>query len=134
MSKFAPKIRHMQKKIAAILFSTRLTSILFLVFAAAMAIGTFLDSGYESAPSNYTRELIYNAWWFEAIMLLFVINFVGNIFRFRLYRKKKRSTVFHSPEKTRHGSLCTDILRRVGGRRQLRMIVIKLKINGEVLI
>jgi cytochrome c-type biogenesis protein CcsB len=93
LSKFAHKIRQMQKKIAAILFSTRLTSILFLVFAAAMAIGTFLDSGYESAPSNYTRELIYNAWWFEAIMLLFVINFVGNIFRFRLYRKKKLTTL-----------------------------------------
>lgn len=82
----------MQKKIASILFSTRLTSILFLVFAAAMAIGTFLDVGYENAPSAYTRALIYNAWWFEAIMLLFVINFIGNIFRFRLLRKEKLTT------------------------------------------
>ena len=83
----------MQKKIASILFSTRLTSTLFLVFAAAMAVGTFLDSGYENAPSNYTRELIYNAWWFEAIMLLFVINFIGNVFRFRLYKKGKLTTL-----------------------------------------
>lgn len=83
----------MQKKIASILFSTRLTSILFLVFAAAMAIGTFLDHGYENAPSNYTRELIYNAWWFEAIMLLFVVNFIGNVFRFKLYKKDKWTTL-----------------------------------------
>ncbi|GHC52401.1 cytochrome c biogenesis protein CcsA [Ulvibacter litoralis] len=83
----------MQKKIASILFSTRLTSILFLVFAAAMAIGTFLDVGYENAPSAYTRVLIYNAWWFEAIMLIFVINFIGNIFRFRLLRKEKWTTL-----------------------------------------
>jgi cytochrome c-type biogenesis protein CcsB len=83
----------MQKKIASVLFSTRLTSILFLVFAAAMAAGTFLDIGYQNAPSAYTRELIYNAWWFEAIMLLFVINFAGNIFRFRLYRKEKWTTL-----------------------------------------
>ena len=83
----------MQKKIASILFSTRLTAVLFLVFAAAMATGTFLDSGYENAPSEYTRVLIYNAWWFEAIMLLFVINFVGNIFRFQLYKKEKWTTL-----------------------------------------
>lgn len=88
-----PKLVIMQKKIASILFSTRLTSILFLVFAAAMATSTFLDSGYENAPSNYTRELIYNAWWFEAIMLLFVINFIGNVFRFRLYKKDKWTTL-----------------------------------------
>ncbi|RMA64567.1 cytochrome c biogenesis protein CcsA [Ulvibacter antarcticus] len=83
----------MQNKIASILFSTRLTSILFLVFAAAMAVGTFLDVGHQNAPSAYTKALIYNAWWFEAIMLLFVINFVGNIFRFRLYRKEKWTTL-----------------------------------------
>ena len=83
----------MQKKIASILFSTRLTATLFLVFAAAMAIGTFLDVGYENAPSEYTRELIYDAWWFEAIMVLFVVNFIGNIFRFRLLRKEKLTTL-----------------------------------------
>jgi cytochrome c-type biogenesis protein CcsB len=93
MPKFAPKIAQMQQKIASILFSTRLTSILFLVFAAAMAAGTFLDIGYQNAPSEYTRVLIYNAWWFEAIMLIFVINFVGNIFRFKLYKKDKWTTL-----------------------------------------
>ncbi|MFT7071590.1 MAG: cytochrome c biogenesis protein ResB, partial [Patiriisocius sp.] len=72
----------MQKKLAAILFSTRLTATLFIVFAIAMAVGTFLDSGQETSPTPYSRALIYNAWWFEAIMVLFVINFIGNIFRF----------------------------------------------------
>jgi cytochrome c-type biogenesis protein CcsB len=83
----------MQKKIASLLFSTRLTATLFLVFAAAMAVGTFLDVGYQNAPSAYTTALIYNAWWFEAIMLLFVINFVGNIFRYRLHKKEKWTTL-----------------------------------------
>ena len=27
------------------------------------------------------KALVYNAWWFEAIMVFFVINFFGNIFR-----------------------------------------------------
>jgi len=83
----------MQKKIASILFSTRLTATLFLVFAAAMAVGTFLDQGYSRPPSPYARELIFNAWWFEAIMIFFVINFSGNIVRFRLYKKEKWATL-----------------------------------------
>ncbi|GAB5400018.1 MAG: cytochrome c biogenesis protein CcsA [Aureisphaera sp.] len=83
----------MQKKLASLLFSTRLTAILFLIFAIAMAVGTFLDASYERPPSNYAREWIFNAWWFEAIMVFFVINFVGNIFRFRLHRKEKWATL-----------------------------------------
>ena len=82
----------MQKKLANIFFSTRLTAFLFLVFAAAMAAGTFLDSGQETSPTPYTRNLIYNAWWFEAIMVFFVINFTGNVFRFKLYKKEKWAT------------------------------------------
>ncbi len=86
----------MQKKIAAFLFSTRLTAVLFIVFAAAMAIGTWLDRFEETSPTPYTREVIYNAWWFEAIMVIFVINFAGNIFRYRLYKKEKWATLlFH---------------------------------------
>ncbi|MEN3322364.1 cytochrome c biogenesis protein CcsA [Mariniflexile soesokkakense] len=83
----------MQNKLSKILFSTRLTGILFIVFAAAMATGTFLDASQGTSPTPYTRNLIYNAWWFEAIMVFFVINFVGNIFRFRLFRKEKWSTL-----------------------------------------
>lgn len=83
----------MQKKLASVLFSTRLTASLFIVFAIAMAVGTFLDASAETSPTPYTRELIYNAWWFELIMVLFVINFVGNIFKFKLYKKEKWATL-----------------------------------------
>jgi len=69
----------MQKKLANILFSTRLTAVLFILFAVAMATGTILDAGQETSPTPYTRNLIYNAWWFEAIMGFFIINFIGNI-------------------------------------------------------
>ncbi|TDI72266.1 MAG: cytochrome C biogenesis protein [Bacteroidetes bacterium] len=86
----------MQKKLADILFSTRLTAILFITFAVSMAVGTFMDASSETSPTPYSREMIYNAWWFEAIMVFFVINFVGNLFRFRLYRRKKWATLtFH---------------------------------------
>ncbi len=83
----------MQKKIANILFSTRLTAVLFIVFAVAMATGTILDRNMETSPTPYTRQLIYNAWWFEAIMVFFVINFVGNVFRYKLHKKEKWATL-----------------------------------------
>lgn len=83
----------MLKKIASVLFSTRLTGILFIVFAVAMAVGTFLDMQQTTSPTPYSRTLVYNAWWFEAIMVLFAINFIGNIFRYRLLRKEKWATL-----------------------------------------
>ena len=69
-----------------IFFSTRLTAILFIAFATAMAFGTFIESWYST---DTARIWIYNTAWFELIMALFVINFIGNIFRYRLLRREK---------------------------------------------
>ena len=68
------------------LFSTRLMAVLFLVFAAAMGVGTFVESWYSTETA---RIYIYNTTWFEAIMVFFVINFIGNIFRYQLFSWKK---------------------------------------------
>ena len=67
-----------------ILFSTRLMAVLFVVFAVAMAFGTFIESWYSTETS---KIWIYNSWWFEVIMVFFLINFLGNIKRYRLWRK-----------------------------------------------
>ncbi|MCK0157076.1 cytochrome c biogenesis protein CcsA [Cellulophaga sp. F20128] len=67
-------------------FSTRLMSFLFIAFAVALAFGTFIESWYSTATA---RIWIYNTLWFEAIMLFFVINFMGNMFKYRLFRKEK---------------------------------------------
>eukprot|EP01089_Gocevia_fonbrunei_P023531 TRINITY_DN998_c0_g1_i18.p1 TRINITY_DN998_c0_g1~~TRINITY_DN998_c0_g1_i18.p1 ORF type:complete len:1059 (-),score=168.03 TRINITY_DN998_c0_g1_i18:7457-10633(-) len=69
-----------------IFFSTRLMAVLFLTFATAMAFGTFIESKYSTETA---RIWIYNAWWFEAIMVFFVINFAGNAKRYRLLRWSK---------------------------------------------
>ena len=81
------------KKIFNVLYSTRLTAILFIVFATAMGVATFIENDYGTQTS---KALVYNTWWFEGIMIFFVINFFGNIFRYRLYRKEKWSVLlFH---------------------------------------
>ena len=73
-------------KFLSYLYSTKLMAVLFIVFAAAMGIATFIENDYGTETS---KALIYNAWWFEAIMVLFAVNFFGNIFKYRLYRKEK---------------------------------------------
>ena len=80
----------MEKKIYSILFSTRLMAILFLGFAVAMATGTFIESKYNT---DTARIWVYNSWWFEGIMLFFMINFIGNIKRYKLYKKEKWATL-----------------------------------------
>ncbi len=80
-------------KLYNILFSTRLTAILFFVFAASMGIATFIENDYGTQAS---KALVYNTWWFELIMLIFVLNFIGNIYKYRLLRKEKWSVLlFH---------------------------------------
>lgn len=74
------------KKILDFLYSTQLMAILFVVFATAMGVATFVENDFGTQTA---RQLIYNAWWFEAIMIVFVINFIGNIFTYKLYRKEK---------------------------------------------
>ncbi len=68
------------------IYSTRLTGVLFIVYAAAMGIATFIENDYGTQTA---QKLIYNAWWFEMIMLLFAVNFLGNIFRYQLYKRQK---------------------------------------------
>ena len=80
----------MINKITSVLFSTRLMAILFLTFAIAMATGTFIESKYNT---DTARIWVYNAWWFEGIMLVFMINFIGNIKRYNLLRKEKWATL-----------------------------------------
>lgn len=74
------------QKLLAVLFSTRLTAVLFILFSVAMGVGTFVESAHDTATA---RIWVYNAWWFEAMMLFFVANFLGNIKRYRLLRWEK---------------------------------------------
>jgi cytochrome c-type biogenesis protein CcsB len=73
-------------KLLSLIYSTRITAVLFLVFALSMGVATFIenDHGTETA-----KALIYNAWWFEGIMVIFALNFFGNIFKYKLYKKEK---------------------------------------------
>ena len=66
----------MVKKIVSVLVSTRLTACLFLFFES--------KHGTDAA-----KILIYNAKWFELIILIFLVNFIFNIKRYSLLRREK---------------------------------------------
>ncbi|UMY65160.1 MULTISPECIES: cytochrome c biogenesis protein CcsA [unclassified Flavobacterium] len=80
----------MKKKLLSVLFSTRLMAVLFLLYAVAMAVGTYIESEYNT---DTARIWIYNALWFELIMALFMVNFIGNIKRYQLHKKKNWATL-----------------------------------------
>ena len=76
----------MKDRLVNLLFSNRLTALLFLLYPTAMAFGTFIESWYST---DTAKIWIYNARWFEILMVLMAINFIGNIFKYRLFRKEK---------------------------------------------
>ena len=74
------------KIIGRILFSTRTMGLMLLLYALSMAIATFVENDYGTPVA---KALIYNNWWFELIMLILVLNFIGNIKRYQLFRRNK---------------------------------------------
>ena len=81
------------KKIQDILISTRTMAVLLLAFAISMAVATFIENDYGTPTA---KALIYEAKWFEAIMFLLILNFIGNIGRYRLWKREKWPVlVFH---------------------------------------
>ncbi len=74
------------KSIFSILFSPKMALTLLFVFAAAMATATFVENDFGTQTA---RTVIYNAWWFEWVMILLGLNFIANIFRYKLYVKRK---------------------------------------------
>ena len=74
------------KSIISILFSPKMALTLLFVFAASMATATFVENDFGTQTA---RTVIYNSWWFELVMVLLGMNFIANIFRYKLYRKQK---------------------------------------------
>jgi hypothetical protein len=71
----------------------RFTAMLFVIFGVSIAVATFIENDYGTESA---RAMVYNAWWFELVLLLGMINMLVNIFQAKLYQKKKLpSFLFH---------------------------------------
>ncbi|MHA4894847.1 cytochrome c biogenesis protein [Pedobacter sp. PWIIR3] len=76
----------MFKSLAKIIFSTRTMGAMLLIYAFSMAMATFVENDYGTPVA---KALIYNCWWFELVMVILIINFIGNIKRYQLTQRKK---------------------------------------------
>nr|WP_260390336.1 cytochrome c biogenesis protein ResB [Ornithobacterium rhinotracheale] len=74
------------KKIFQFLVSTKVSMVLLFIFAVAMAVATFVENDYGT---QVARAQVYEAWWFELLMLWLSINFIFHIKKYKLLSKKK---------------------------------------------
>lgn len=81
-------------RILKILYSPRTTLGLLVIFGLAMAAATFIENSYDTVTSQI---LVYDAVWFEILMILMIINFYGSIKRYQLLTwKKAAGFIFHT--------------------------------------
>lgn len=82
------------RKAIGTLISTRTTLCLLLLFALAMASATFIEEAFDTQTANLW---VYRAKWFEVLMLLLALNFMGNIRRYNLFSwRKAAGFLFHT--------------------------------------
>ncbi len=61
-------------------------AVLMLVFAVATGYATFVENDFGTMTA---KAEIYNAKWFEAMLLILSLNLLINIFRFKMIQRKK---------------------------------------------
>ena len=81
------------KKIISFISSMKFMTLLILLFAIALAFGTFVENDFGRSSA---KALIYNTWWFELMLALFVYNLFNNLIKYRLFRLEKLPVlIFH---------------------------------------
>jgi cytochrome c-type biogenesis protein CcsB len=74
------------KKVLSILFSMELMGLMVMAFAVAIGVATFVENDFGTVGA---KAVVYNATWFEILLVLLAINLVANIFKYKMYRKQK---------------------------------------------
>jgi cytochrome c biogenesis factor len=76
----------MLDKLRASLFSMRLMSLGLILFLVGIGAATFIESiyGIQSA-----KIIIYNATWFEILLVYLSLNLLSNIFKYRMFQREK---------------------------------------------
>ena len=74
-------------------FGMRTMGVLMMIFGVTIGVATFVETMYGT-PS--AKAAIYNATWFEVLLILLTINLIVVVFTYQLYKKEKWvSLTFH---------------------------------------
>jgi cytochrome c-type biogenesis protein CcsB len=83
----------MLKRILNVLFSMELMGLLVIAFAVSAGVATFIENDFGTPAA---KAVVYNATWFEILLIVLGINLVANIFRYKMYRREKLTIfIFH---------------------------------------
>ncbi len=74
------------KKFLSPFFHTRAAGLYLLLFAASIGVATFIENDFGTSAA---QKVVFKAWWFELLLILFGITVLVNIFRFRMIQQKK---------------------------------------------
>ena len=73
-------------KVIKFIFSPVMMGILFVVFAIAMAVATFIENDFGAGASY---SIVYGSKWFEFILLLLACNLTGQLIILKMFRKSR---------------------------------------------
>jgi hypothetical protein len=80
-------------KIFRSFFSMRWMAVAMIVFLLAIATATFLESIYDIQTA---KIVVYNAKWFEFLLVYLTFSLIVNIFRYEMYKREKIAVLmFH---------------------------------------
>jgi cytochrome c-type biogenesis protein CcsB len=73
-------------KLLKYIFSPVFMGILFVIFAVAMAVATFIENDFGTSAAY---GMVYDTRWFELILILLAVNLIGQLIIFKLFRRVK---------------------------------------------
>ncbi|MEA2028270.1 MAG: cytochrome c biogenesis protein ResB, partial [Campylobacterota bacterium] len=75
------------------IFSMQVVVTLLFIFAAAIGGATFIENDYGTQSA---KAIVYNAKWFELLLLFITLALIYNIYKFKMYRRTKWAALtFH---------------------------------------
>ncbi len=74
------------KQILSIVGSMKMMAFLMLIFAVASGYATFIENDYGTETA---KAVVYNARWFEVLLMLLTLNLIFNIIHYKMFQKKK---------------------------------------------
>ncbi|WP_228263185.1 cytochrome c biogenesis protein CcsA [Aliarcobacter thereius] len=75
-----------------ILFSLKTTVILLSILAISAGVATFIENDFGTTSALF---LVYNSFWYEALLVLTTINLISVIYKFKMWKNTARF-LFHS--------------------------------------
>jgi cytochrome c-type biogenesis protein CcsB len=74
------------ERFAQVFFSMKLMTVAMIIFLVGIGAATFIESiyGIQSA-----KIIIYNATWFEVVLLYLSMNLISNIFKYQMFKREK---------------------------------------------